>query len=543
MMNTFLRMRRATTPLLMLALTAATASADVGNRGAWGDQGDGTFLNPVLPADYSDIDAIQVGNDYYAISSTLHLSPGMTILHSRDMVNWTIIGHAVDDVTQIGPEMNWDRMNRYGLGVWAGGIRHHDGKFWLYFGAPNEGLFMTTARDPRGPWEPLTKILDEPGWNDTCPFWDDDGRGYLVTTRFGRDPENGEHYNIYIFELTEDGRGLKMDTRRFLHRSSGSEANKLYKIDGTYYHYFSEVNHEGRVPMMRRARSLDGPWETRQLAHVNIPADREPNQGGLLQDPSGGWWFLTHQGNGQWDGRTMCLLPVTWIDGWPIIGEPGEDGIGNMVWRADKPIGGLPPVMPQTDDDFEGFEIGVQWNWNHQPRADKWSLDENPGYLRLHAFPPLEPGNLKRAGNTLTQRVFSAPRNEATLVIEVGGMADGQEAGLCHLGGTYSWLGLCQENGKRVLVYNDNGNRTTGPEIEVERIWLRSTWGQDAVSRFSYSLDGETFTEFGEPYRLTWGDYRGDRIGVFTYNDLGEAGYIDVDDFHYQPTRFVDEDN
>src|SRR5512138_3414802 len=150
----------------------------------WGDQGDGTYRNPVSPSDYNDLDCIRVDSYYYAISSTFQYSPGMVILHSKDLVNWRILSHVIDDVTQIGPELNWDRMNRYGRGVWAGAIRYHDGKFWVYFGTPEEGYFMSTAKDAAGPWTPLHRVMGEAGWDDCCPFWDDDGQGYFVGTHF-----------------------------------------------------------------------------------------------------------------------------------------------------------------------------------------------------------------------------------------------------------------------------------------------------------------------------------------------------------------------
>jgi len=521
---------RAVASALCLAacgMVAATALPDVGNKGPWGDQGDGAYVNPVIPGDYSDIDAIRVENDYYAISSTLQFSPGMVILHSRDLVNWRILGHAVDDVTRIGPEMNWDRMNRYGRGVWAGSIRHHDGRFWIYFAAPDEGIFMTTARDPAGPWEPLHSIWKVSGWDDCCPFWDDDGQGYLVCTHFS------DQYKIHLFKMSLDGKQLLPDSDKAIHQSRGSEANKLYKINGLYYHFYSEVRGEGRVVMMNRSRSLDGPWETRQLNHVKKAADREPNQGGLVQIPSGQWWFITHQGAGDWEGRPLCLLPVTWTDGWPIPGKVGPDGIGNMVWSARKPIGGLPIAVPQTSDEFDSARLSAQWEWNHQPRKDKWSLSERPGYLRLHAFRPLKKGSLLHAGNTLTQRSMRADKSEAVIEIDLSGMADGQQAGLCHFAGTYSTLGLRQSAGKRILTYDNNGKITSGPEITASTLWLKSTWNQDGLSQYAYSLDGAGFTSFGDPYKLSWGHYRGDRIGIYCFNDDSETGHVDVNWFHY----------
>jgi beta-xylosidase len=203
-----------------------------GDWQTWGDQHNGTYVNPILPSDYSDIDCIRVGTDYYAISSTFQFSPGMVILHSNDLVNWTILGHVVADLNQISPEMNWDKMNRYGKGIWAGAIRYHDNKFWVYFGTPDEGYFMSTAKNPAGAWEPLHPVIPSKGWDDCCPFWDDDGQGYLVGTNYA------DGYKIHLFKLTADGRDIIRETDKVIHQSRGSEANKLYKINGWYYHFF-----------------------------------------------------------------------------------------------------------------------------------------------------------------------------------------------------------------------------------------------------------------------------------------------------------------
>lgn len=518
----------------MLWLAQATAALAGPAAGApWGDQGDGTYANPVLPGDFSDIDAIGVGGDYYAISSTFQFSPGMAILHSRDLVNWNIVSHAVEDLTRISPEMNWDRMNRYGNGIWAGAIRHHAGRFWIYFGTPQEGYFMTTAANPAGPWTPPHRVLGAAGWDDCCPFWDDDGQGYLVGTHFK------DKYNIHLFKLTPDGRELVKDSDTIIHAGeNGSEANKLYKIKGLYYHLYSHTSREGRVVMMQRAKSLAGPWENRQLNHVSARVDREPNQGGLVQTQAGDWWFLTHQGSGgHWEGRAACLLPVTWVEGWPVIGEAGPDGIGTMVWTHKKPVAGPAAATPRSADVFkEEFAETVlppRWEWNYQPRSEMWSLSERPGFLRLHAYPALARGNFFKAGNTLTQRSFRTAHNEATIRLDLGAMADGQQAGLCHFAKTYSTLGVTQSGGKRLLTFNDNGKITAGPEISTTTLWLKSSWGPDGLSRYAYSTDGRGFKEFGDPYQLTWGNYRGDRIGIFTYNDEGARGAIDVDWFHY----------
>jgi len=511
-----------------LLVKAAPAAPVWGQWTTWGDQGDGTYRNPVLPSDYSDLDCIRVGADFYAISSTFQFSPGVVILHSKDLVNWSILGHVVRDLTQIGPELNWDRMNRYGKGVWAGSIRYHDNKFWVYFGTADEGYFMSTATNPAGPWEPLHVVLKGGGWDDCCPFWDDDGQGYLVGSNFR------DGYKIHLWKLTPDGRDLVPESDHIIHQSQGSEANKLYKINGTYYHLFSDVKSEGRTVMMERAKTIFGPYaESQQLNHAEKQF-KEPNQGGLVQTESGDWYWFTHHGTGDWAGRIASLLPVTWVDGWPIIGEAGPDGIGHMVWSGKMPVAGTPVVTPQTSDEFAETSLPPQWEWNYQPRADHWSLTENPGWLRLHAFPPLQPDSLLKAGNTLTQRCFQTSANEVVIKLDLRGLADGQKAGLCHFSKNYSSFGVSQAGAARTLEYNNNGRVTPGPAITGDSLWLKSTWGWDGRSQYAYSLDGQTFVNFGEPYQLTWGNYRGDRLGLYSYNNLANAGYVDVDFFHYQ---------
>jgi beta-xylosidase len=506
-------------------------------RGEWGDQGDGTFANPILPGDFSDLDAIRSGNDYYAITSTLQYSPGMAVLHSKDLVNWRIVGHVVDALTRIGPELNWDRMNRAGRGIWAGSIRYRSGKYWVYFTTPDEGIFMSTATDPAGPWKAVTAVWRTAGWDDPCPFWDDDGKAYLVLTHFADEPANGKKYNIHLLELTPDGERLVAQSDRIIHQSRGSEANKLYKVDGRYFHYFSEVHGEGRVAMMERAGSLNGPWEIRQLNHVDRTLDKEPNQGGLIQLPSGAWYFFSHQGTGDWEGRAAVLLPVTWIEGWPILGRAGADGIGNMVWLAAKPIPGGAITSPAVSDEFNANALDPAWEWNYQPRADMWSLRERPGFLRLRAFAPLRTGEFFTTGNMLTQRAYRTKRNQVTVKLDLSGMADGEESGIGHYGKTYCTLAVVQSGAKRALSCNLNGQRTNGPAIEHPTLWLRTTWGFDGISQYSYSLDGSEFHAFGETYPLTWGSYRGDRIAIFTNNPKRSQGCLDVDSFRYEIAR------
>lgn len=512
---------------LSIAVFAAALPISWGDWQAWGDMGDGTYRNPVLPSDYSDLDCIRVGSDYYAISSTMQFCPGMVVLHSRDLVNWQIIGHAVSDTSQIGPEMDWDRMNRYGRGVWAGAIRYHDGRFWVYFGTPDEGYFMTSATNPAGPWEPLYCLKNEAGWDDCCPFWDEDGHAYFVGTRFA------DNYKTYIWKMSSDGRTLIEDTRTLINEGAGREASKLYKINGWYYHFFSEVLNGTRVVMMQRSRTIMGPYtERRQLTHNNREW-KEPNQGGLVQNESGDWSFLTHHGSGDWAGRCMSLLPVAWFDGWPIMGQTSSGEPGKMVLTGTKPVQGQSVVTPQNSDDFSKPILSPQWEWNYHPRMDKWSLTERPGCLRLKAFTPLRTDDLMTAGNTLTQRSFRTPENVVITKFDLSGMADGQKAGLCHFAQNHSALGVAQDGSVRRIEFRENGQLTRGSMIEGDSLWIKSSWGLDGKSRYAYSLDGYEFVPFGNEYQLSWGYYRGDRIGLYCFNNKEDAGFVDVDFLNY----------
>lgn len=505
----------------------------------WGDQGNGMYENPVLPADFSDLDVIRVGNDYYAISSTMQFSPGMVVLHSVDLVNWKIISHVADDLTKISPELNWDKMNRYGRGVWAGSIRYYKNKFWVYFGTPDEGFFMSSATNPAGPWEPLHQLWNVSGWDDCCSFYDDDGQLYFIATNFALDPKNNKQYNIHLFKMTADGKQLIMESDQIIYQSKGSEANKLYKIKDFYYHYFSEVNQLGqRHMMMGRSKNINGPYEIKQLNKVDRHKDREPNQGGLIKVSDTKWCFLTHHGRGDWEGRPASLLPVTWVNDWPIIGKVGSDGIGEMVWSAEKPILKKTKAFIQTSDQFHSDKLNPQWEWNYQPRNDKWSLTARKGFLRMYAFKPIayeKKGKIiLRAGNTLTQRSMRTSKNIATIKINIQNMENGQYAGLTHFSTeNNSLFGIKQVAGVRKLIYTFNDVETIGESILNHDIWLQSQWGIDGLNSYYYSLDGKIFIPFGNKSQMTWGSYRGDRIGVFNFNTNADNGFIDCDFFNY----------
>jgi beta-xylosidase len=497
--------------------------------GAWtrcGDLGNGSYRNPLLPADFSDIDCIRVGRDYYAISSTMQFSPGMTVLHSRDLVNWEIAGNAVTDLTQISSALNWKEMNRYGRGVWAGTLRYHKGRFYLFLSAPDEGYFVTTSPSAAGPWEPLTPLLQSAGWDDCTALWDNDGKAYFVGTCFK------DGYKTYLYNMSADGKSLDLPSARLINEGNGREANKLIYHDGYYYLIFSEhKSGVGRYVMAKRDRSMNGSFtEERQLLLPCTEA-MEPNQGGIV-DAHGKWYFLTHHGSGDWAGRVMSLLPVTWVDGWPMIGDLSEGTPGKMVWQSTLPLRTKHKLQIQQSDDFtDTASLAPQWQWNYQPRTDKYSLTERPGWLRLYAFKPLQPDKLLKVGNILTRRTFRTPQGEAVVKLDLTHLAEGQHAGLCHFAAASASLGVACQQGNVRMEYRHNDIPQLGATITSKNLWIKSVWKSNGLSTFSYSTDGVTYTPFGT-YQLSWGFYRGDRIGVYSYNDTGEAGYVDVDYFH-----------
>lgn len=510
-----------------LCSTTISAQQEWGKWDSWGEQEDGTFRNPVIPSDYSDLDCIKVGEDYYAITSTMQYSPGMTVMHSTDLVNWEIIGNAIPDLTQIGPALNWDKMDRYGLGVWAGSIRYHNNRFYVFFGAPNEGYFVTSAEDAAGPWEPLTPLLLEDGWNDCTAIWDEKGRGYFLGTCFK------DNYKTYIFPMADDCKSIDFDKKRLLNEGSGREASKLIKHGNYYYLVFSEhKNHLGRYVMAKRDKKLTGDFKEERQLLLPCREAYEPNQGGIIEGPDGKWYFYTHHGSGDWSGRVNSLLPVEWVDGWPMMGDRSQGELGSMVWSMPMPKIEKEKRTIKRSDDFDATTLAPWWQWNYQPRQSMFSLTERPGWMRLRAFRPIEVNKLLKAGNTLTQRSFRSEVNEVIIKMDLKGMTNGQRAGLAHYAGESGALGVVCDGDSLFVEFRHNDRCQRGAQISGQYIWIKSEWSLDGKSHYSYSTDGDNYIPFGT-YQLSWGYYRGDRIGIYCFNDISETGYVDVDYLHY----------
>jgi len=541
--------------------------------GSWGDQGDGTYKNPILNADYPDVDVEQLGDTYYMISSKQHLSPGMVILESKDMVNWTIIGHVWDSLSW-APEYNWDRMNGYAFGVWAGDLAYHDGTWFCYQIDNKHGLYVSSAPNIRGPWSaphqmlPVEKVIDDP-----AVFWDDDTHeAYLIcnTGNKQKSPENkvpgGENR---IYRMSWDGKEL-LDQGVAVYTGIGTEAAKIYKIKGIWYIFFGEwyitdtttkpgvpnPKNDRKQIVLRSSKSIYGPYEKKIVLEKGNGFDRSCSQGGLMQAPDGSWWY-THQLiqniESPFQGRPQCLEPVTWMDGWPIIGEDVDnDGIGEPVKRHKKPIEGFPVTAPKTDDDFSKAKLGVQWEWNHNPRNSHWSLTERPGWLRLMASMPVtrerKAGPDKnqwtnqdgvgtafwRACNTVSQRIMGTTTGTATAKLDLSNLAPGQRAGCVRYGGVYHLVGVKTDDaGKSTLFFMDkDGNETVGPEITGSQLFIRTT-NNGNQAWFEYSTNDKSYQRFGPEFTLQFGKWTGDRLGFFCWNDKEEKGWMDVDWFKY----------
>jgi len=328
--------------LVAVALGTGAPARDEARVLAWGDQGDGTYRNPVLKADYSDPDVIRVGDDFYLVASDFHYV-GIQVLHSRDLVNWEVVG-------QVFPRLDmhpkYDEMNGYAQGTWAPTLRHHDGRFYVYVCAPYDGLFMWHAEDPRGPWSETVTVKAVERWEDPAPFWDDDGKAYLVHSVLGAGP-------LILHRMSPDGRTL-LDDGVEIYRGKVAEGPKLFKRGGDYYISLPEGGVERGGQTVLRARSLYGPWERR----VVLPGG-SPHQGGLVELPNGEAWFVGFKSTGHL-GRVCHLLPVRWgDDGWPVFGAilvalgnqhaglfSNNDGLANELLNAGLATGELVWRMP-----------------------------------------------------------------------------------------------------------------------------------------------------------------------------------------------------
>jgi beta-xylosidase len=499
-----------------------------------------TFANPVLFADYSDPDVIRSGRDYYLVASSFHLSPGLPVLRSRDLVHWTIVGHVVSRLLFApqydlpGPFKMTDAKPmptegaRYGGGPWAPSLRKHAGRFYVYWPTPDEGVFMATARRPEGPWSAPVKVIDQPGLEDPCPFWDDDGTAWLIHGKVGAGP-------LVLHRMSPDGTRV-LDAGVIVAQDRARlpvlEGPKLYKRHGWYY-IFAPIGGVGAGPQaVGRARDIRGPYEWRDVMAPGGPlALKGPHQGGWVETPSGQGWFLHFNAAGAY-GRIVYLEPVRWRDDWPVIGEaaPGET-TGRPVAGGAYPDTGSPPTHDrlQDSDEFSSPKLGVQWEWIHNPDDRAWSLRERPGFLRLRAG---RAEHLVTARNTLTQ-VLQGPLPSYTARIDISALADGQRAGLTLFGAQPSWIGVVRDHDRTRATLGSAGVETPLAAVQGPWIEFRAAVHSDRTVSYSYSIDdGASFVPAGAPIPLpSYAWWKGARPGFFTFNTQAAAGRIDIDWF------------
>jgi beta-xylosidase len=508
------------------------------------------YTNPVLYADYSDPDVIRVGTDYFMVASSFHFAPGIPILKSPDLVHWQIIGHVLPRLSfaaeydMIAPFTLTDAIQRptgpglrYAGGVWAPAIRHHKGKFYVYWPTPDEGIFMATASNPVGPWSAPVTVIAEPRLEDPCPFWDDDGSAWLVHGKVGAGP-------LILRRMSSDGTRV-LDAGMVIAEDAKNlpvlEGPKLYKRRGWYY-IFAPIGGVEKGPQaVGRARDIRGPYEWRTVLAPGNTAILGPHQGGYVETPTGDGWFLHFNSTGAF-GRIVHLQPTKWHDDWPIMGEPvAGQTYGQPVASHPVPVAVPAARQPrmQDSDEFSATTLGHQWEWNHNPVDAAWSLTARPGWLRLRALPA---GHLVTARNTLTQ-ILQGPAMTTTARLDLAAMSEGQRAGLAMFGTRPSWIGAVREEGALRIVFSAEGTETTALPATSSSVQLRVRVGADQKAGFAYSIDeGAHFTEVGPPTELRFAWWKGARPALFTYiksppGTAAGSGRIDVDWVHVDVQR------
>src|SRR5436190_15318878 len=372
------------------------------------DNRDGTYHNPILHADYSDPDVIRVGDDYYLVASSFNAIPGLPILHSRDLVNWTIIGHGL----RRQPPFDVYNSPQHGNGVWAPAIRFHNGEFFIFYPDPDYGIYMIKAKDVSGPWSEPLLIKSAKGWIDPCPFWDDDGKAYLVSA-FARS-RSGIKSILVISRMSDDGTKL-LDAGTLVfdgHEHDPTvEGPKLYKRNGFYYIFAPAGGVENGWQLALRSKTIFGSYERRVVLAQGKTKINGPHQGAWVETQTGESWFIHFQDKGPY-GRIVHLEPMNWNNDWPVIGvNVNSDGTGEPALTYRKPNVGKPsPVTtPQDSDEFNESQPGLQWQWQANPQSN-WALPSAAfGFVRLHNVPMPSGGkNLWDVPNLLLQK-FPAP--------------------------------------------------------------------------------------------------------------------------------------
>ena len=487
------------------------------------DCGNGIYCNPILYADYSDPDVIRIGDDFYLVASSFNCTPGLPILHSRDLVNWTLIGHALKNL----PHSRYKKV-RPGEGVWAPAIRFHEGKFWIFYPTPDEGIFLVTASKPTGPWSEPHCVKAGKGLIDPCPLWDDDGRAWLVHG-YSRS-RAGIRDRLRVCPMAPDGSRLLGAGEIVYHQPEIHpiiEGPKFLKQDNWYYILAPAGGVETGWQVVLRSKNTYGPYEDKIILAQGRTQVNGPHQGTLVDTPDDGWWFLHFQDAGLY-GRILHLQPVHWEDGWPLAGRNCQPVQGHT-----KPIliRGQAPFAPQTSDEFDEEKLGLQWQWQANHRDDWHSLTARPGWLRL--YPQAALAGLDQQPNLLLQK-FPARSFSAETLLELSPLQSGEEAGLAVMGQSYAVLSVLRVGNRYCVNLRVNCEIRHVYETTAGAIRLRVDVRSGGQCSFSFA-EKDIWLTIPQTFQAQKGIWIGAKLGLFSTRPLARrpGGHADFDYFRF----------
>ena len=513
------------------------------------DLGNGQYKNPVINADYSDPDVIRVGNDFYLVSSSFENIPGLPILHSKDLVNWQIIGHAL---TKQPPFDHFDAP-RHGDGVWAPAIRFYNKEFYIYYPDPDYGIYLTKATNPAGPWSNPLLVMPGKGLIDPCPLLDDDGSMYLVHGFAGS--RAGIKSIIAVNKLNKTGTQVT-DEGMIVYdgheQDPTLEGPKFYKRNGFYYIFAPAGGVSTGWQLALRSKNIYGPYERKVVMDQGNSSVNGPHQGAWVNTGTGEDWFMHFQDKDAY-GRVVHLQPMNWKDNWPMIGlDKDGDGKGEPVLMYRKPNVGKTSALnenPAESDEFNGNHLGLQWQWNANPKAHWSYLYRARGVLRLYsAKVPDEAKNLWFVPNLLMQK-FPAEEFMATVKMEFkpNNKLEGEKAGLAVMGLSYASIAIKHKKDGDYLVLGLNKNAERGDEenereiikLNSPEIYLRVIVRPGALCSFAYSADGDNFQILGDAFIATPGRWVGAKLALFCtrMTQINDSGYADIDWFRVAPLK------
>ena len=507
------------------------------------DLGDGTYKNPIIHADYSDPDVIRVGDDFYLVASSFNAVPGLPILHSKDLVNWTIIGH----VFTRQPPLDVYSKPQHGNGVWAPAIRYHDGEFYIYYPDPDYGIYLVKAKNPTGPWSEPLLIKEAKGWIDPCPLWDTDGNAYLVNALAAS--RSGVKSILVVSRMSADGTRLLDDGVMVFDghdKHPTLEGPKFYQRNGYYYISAPAGGVEAGWQLILRSKNVYGPYEEKIALAQGKTAINGPHQGGWVETQTGEFWFIHFQDKDAY-GRVVHLQPMKWVNDWPVMGVDADgDGTGEPVSSYRKPNVGktYPITTPPDSDEFNENSLGPQWQWHANPKPNWMFPSGSLGIIRLFNV-PLPEGfrNFWDVPNLLMQK-FPAPEFTVTTRVTFTPHTDDEKTGLIVMGMDYAYLSVKKKADglyiSQTVCKDAEGHagekESAETPLKSNTFYLRVKVSKNAVCNFSYSTDGTNFSTVGEPFTARKGRWIGAKVGLFAVRTgtTRETGYADVDWFRVE---------